>query len=790
MAKPSGRRTSQFKLSQGQPQPSVPSLENTFVAGLKTEFTGLNFPEHACTATQNCTFTRVGNVTRRNGIDYESGFHTSAVNIANLAISTFIWTNAGGDGNTKIMVVQVGGSLNFYQISNATITNPLSTTLLGSSVQLNTFLPVGSSAVPSITECQYAAGNGYLFVFHPNLDPFYCTFNAGTITATLITIQQRDFVGILEPGVPDTFRAPAATESTEHAYNLQNQGWSNSAGFTAISNTFNNSELGLKTFTVQAGLSITLGTQISLTANFTTPGFANIYLSGNVISYSGTSLEVNVTASSNASLNTFNYWTFASINTSLVLTWIGALGTVPSNSDVWWTFKNSSNVFDPATEISNVTLSTPAPKGFYILNAFNQDRANVSGISPNLLTKISTNVRPRTGTWFAGRVWYTGVDASFPITGDAQYTTWTENIYYSQIVDGIDKFGKCYQLNDPTSETLFDLLPTDGGVINIQGSGSIYKLFPIQNGMLVFASNGIWFITGNQGIGFTATDYTVTKISGEHAISSTSFIDVEGSPIFWNANGIYSVVPGQSYTSGQRGLEVKNLTLPSIKQFYQSIPLSSKLYARGDYNHLTGVIQWLYKSTQETGIVDRYRFDSILNLLTYTEAFYNWTISPGETVISLNFVEYTTSTPTPLFKYLTNTSLNTLTFSEERDNVNWQDWNSSGTLSNYVSQFTTGYRLKGQAQRKFQPQYIYMYSEVPQYGFKIQGIWNYAALLSSNNFSTQQVFNVNRSSSFNKDILRVRIRGNGYVLQFNITSITGKPFNFAGWSVMDTIGIQ
>jgi len=51
--------------------------------------------------------------------------------------------------------------------------------------------------------------------------------------------------------------------------------------------------------------------------------------------------------------------------------------------------------------------------------------------------------------------------------------------------------GNCYQVNDPTSDQLFDLLPTDGGVIVIQGCGSIYKLFPLQNALLVFAANGV-----------------------------------------------------------------------------------------------------------------------------------------------------------------------------------------------------------------------------------------------------------------------------------------------------------
>jgi hypothetical protein len=799
MAKPSGRRTSQFSLPQGQPQPQIPSLENNFTGGLKTEYTGLNFPENACTVTNNVTFTRTGNIERRNGFDLEANYTSRATTVANNSLSSFLWENAGGDGETQILVEQVGETLNFYLSTNATTSKPLSTTWF-SAIGLATFIAQGGSFTSSL-ECQYTSGNGYLFVFHPDLDPFYCTYSAGVVTASPITLQQRDFAGIPE-SIADTFRGVAATESTEHVYNLQNQGWTNAGGFNAISNTVNNSQTGIKTFTVQSGLTVSLGSQLAITANFTFPGFTSVILSGNAISYSGTTLVVDVVSSSNAQNYNFNYWTFGTINQSNMLTWIGATGAYPSNSDVWWQFKNSSGVFDPATTIGNVTLSSPAPKGSYILNVFNQDRGNVSGIAAGLLTVINTTVRPRTGAWFAGRVWYAGVDASFAISGDAPFTTWTENIYFSQVVDGVNKFGRCYQVNDPTSEDLFDLLPTDGGVITIQGSGAIYKLFPVLNGVLVFAANGIWFITGSQGIGFSATDFTVSKLSGEHSISGTSFVSVLGYPMFWNNDGIYAVMPGQSLTSGQKSLEVKNLTLTTIKQFYQAIPISSKKNARGAYNHLTGVIQWLYKSTEATSTTDAYSFDSILNFLTYTEAFYTWTLpnlgtSNTPYLHTIIYIEGPggLNVPLPTFKYSTSyydsSGSAYITFSEERDSINWVDFISSVPPGiSYTSTFVTGYKLKGQGQRKFQPQYIYMYSELPAYAFKIQGVWGYAATLASNQFSTEQVITVNKPTSFNKDIRRVRIRGNGYVLQYKIDSVAGKPFNFAGWSVLDVIGIS
>src|SRR5258708_1778310 len=84
-----------------------------------------------------------------------------------------------------------------------------------------------------------------------------------------------------------------------------------------------------------------------------------------------------------------------------------------------------SNVFNPTSTVANVTLSSSnAPRGHHVLNAFNQQRSLVSGIAG--LTDITTLVRPKTGVWFQGRVWYTGIDAQQPTTGDAPYYTWTE----------------------------------------------------------------------------------------------------------------------------------------------------------------------------------------------------------------------------------------------------------------------------------------------------------------------------------------------------------------------------
>lgn len=770
------------------PQQTVPSAINNFSKGLKTEFTGLNFPEDAVTDCDNCVFNRIGNVTRRPGIDYETNYSQQTVNRTSSAISSYKWNNVGGDGLTQILVKQIGATLYFFRSSTATAASPLSTTQLGSTVDVSSFVASGGTYNAAL-ECQYSDGNGYLFVTHPSCDPFYCTYTVGTITSTRITVKIRDFAGISELGVDDTFRPSSLT--TSHQYNLQNQGWSNTPSWTANSSTSNLTNTGSMTWTVQTGLTITATQAVTLRGSSIVTFSDEV---GVVTSYnSGTGqLVINVTSSSQPGF-TATSWTFAlSTSATNIATWHSAVGNYPANSDVWWLFKNASNIFDPATTINNVTLNSgPAPKGFYILDAFNQLRATISGIAG--LSAVTATVRPKANCWFQGRVWYTSVDAS----------PFSEQLYFSQIIEREDQFGKCYQTNDPTSEDRFDLLPTDGGVVKIQGCGAIYKLFPLQNGLLVFAANGIWFITGSQGIGFAANDYTINKISAIQSISATSFINVQGLPMWCNAEGVYTITLGQndqqygaSRAYGGGGLQVKPLTFTTIQSFYDNIPLSSKKYIRGDYDPLDWIVRWCFKSTEETNVTDRYEFDRVLIYNVATEAFYPYQVSGNVKIHGLNYIQSPggSTAPDPSIKYIvsiSNAASYDFTFAEENDTTHWVDWftTSQDFAFSYTSYFISAYRLKGQAQHKFQSNYLYLYTNnTDRSSYKLQGIWDFAISGDSGKFTNLQQTTIDTDTDdFSVAVRRHRIRGRGLALQYKITSVQEQPFDIIGWSVEEKV---
>lgn len=771
------------------PQAQSASIENNFTAGLKTEFTGLNFPENAATDADNVVFEYTGDVVRRLGFDYEANFGTAFSGTSgNYAMNTYLWTNAGGDGVTQLLVQQFGGMLHFYKATAATVASPLSTKKLVATVTLSTFLVSGSGLSINDIQCEFSDGNGFLFVYHPHLESFYCTYDpaADSIVPSPIVINIRDFDGIGEVGVSDTQRPGTLTDF--HKYNLINQGWVSGAPWAINSNSV--SQVGAtQTWTVPSGLTITPGTRVTIKDVGVQSGWDAAYIKwiGVVTSYSGTTLviTINNTYPTLPGWQQHYYFALAPINIGYIDKWFTDTGFYPSNSDVWWNFKNSSDVFDPATTLGNVTIGSPAPKGSIIFSAFNQNRNAV--VSLTSLYNITTNIRPRTGTWFQGRVWYTGVDAyQSAVTNVSPFYTWTESIYFSQIVQTPAQFGLCHQTNDPTSETLSALLPTDGGVIKIQGAGAIYKLFPIQNGMLVFAANGIWFITGSQGIGFTANDYTITKISNIRSISSTSFVNVQGLPMFWNEEGIYTVQPAQQGL----GLTVESLTYNSIDSLYADIPVSSKQFARGDYNPIDYIVQWTFRDTVASTVHNRYLFNRILCFNIKTKAFYTYTLPTSTVNIhGVNYIpDYGLNSPTGIFKYLTSVELtgsDYFTFAEERDE-DYRDWHTPSVNSNYISYFVTGYKLRGQAQRQWQTGYVLIYSRNDEdTSYKIQGIFDYAISPNSGRYSSNQVI-TNNKPNFGMVVRRHKLRGQGYAGQIKVTSVDGEPFDIMGWSIYET----
>lgn len=493
-------------------------------------------------------------------------------------------------------------------------------------------------------------------------------------------------------------------------------------------------------------------------------------------------------------------WT-NTVTVGTLVKWDTARADMPSNADVSWYFKDTSDNFDFSIVDNRSVGNSHAPQGHYIYSIYDIDRSsNVLGATD---FSIDTD-RVSTSVFYSGRVFYGG------IKGNGS----NAKIFFSQIVQAPNQYGMCYQTNDPTSETLFNLLPSDGGVINIIDAGTVYKMLPSLNALIVFASNGVWAISGSQGIGFTATDYTVSKISSVRCISSTNFIDVEGTPYWWNLDGIYTV----TLDAQTNALKVLSITDTTIKSFFDSLPGESKQFARGTYDFFTKRLHWIYKSRTSVSFEDKYVYDSVLTFSLISNSFFTWSVSSdnvqinsivdiigvggnyteanvldGATVIldgasNVTVFVNNSSSVDSTVKYLISYNFGgvKVTFAEclNEGYVDWSFFDSVG--EEYTSYFITGFRISGQGLTRFQQNYINVYldNDVDS-SFKIQALWDYANSGNSGRWSVPQTFNIT-SDYFDTKVKKIKIRGNGLVCQFKVTSNGNLPFAIVGWSIFES----
>lgn len=472
----------------------------------------------------------------------------------------------------------------------------------------------------------------------------------------------------------------------------------------------------------------------------------------------------------------------------------------PNNCQIWWAYKGANSEGKESLQYDQTRMvlfgNSAAPKGHFIYNAFDIDRETVSGLSG--IPRTRTDKRPTCVSLFSGRIWYAGVD---------------DQVYYSQVIENDETYGKCYQKNDPTSETLSDLLETDGGVIKILGLGKATALFAAGNAILVFSNNGIWRITGSgaEGTGFNATDFAVSRISTVGLVSGINILDVEGTPIWWNLEGIWTI--------SENG--VQSLTNDTIKSFIDDeIPVSNRAFIQGAYNQSERTIQWLYRSTAFTNAHTGHKYDRILEFNVTTGAFYpfKWNAnhqelelvfcvtgitsedSISETVVTSSDVTITDSALVDVtvedelgvtfkntqYKYFASTT-SAFTFFEEID-ADYLDWTTTrGTGVNFDSYFISGAKVHGEG-RAGSIEYVTVFCNTVSNGsVRLQTKWDWTNSGTSGKWSTPQ--ECYSSARATRDVSRKRllVRGQGPALQLHFSSVQGKPFSVIGWSSFETV---
>jgi hypothetical protein len=195
-------------------------VENNWVRGVITEATGLNFPEHAATDADNVRFDPKGSVSRRRGIDLEGEAETISPAVSDGVIKEFVWNAVAQTGGYTFLVLQKGSIVHLFELEDG---DNLSGSLSPTSIDLDDYKAGGAPAINNIP-CSFTSGEGYLFIAHPYCEPLIVRWNAleEAFEAAEVTIRVRDFNGL-----DDTLNVTdnPTSLSTNHHYNLRNQGW-------------------------------------------------------------------------------------------------------------------------------------------------------------------------------------------------------------------------------------------------------------------------------------------------------------------------------------------------------------------------------------------------------------------------------------------------------------------------------------------------------------------------------------------------------------------------------------
>jgi len=490
-------------------------------------------------------------------------------------------------------------------------------------------------------------------------------------------------------------------------------------------------------------------------------------------------------------------------------------GNYPPLTHPWYAGKDSSNDFSASEWDKVFAGNTLTSNGHYLINFFNKIRSG--------LTAETIDTRFKSVASFSGRIFYSGI-------GDAKHSG---HVLFSKVVEDVSDLGVCHQVNDPTSEYFNDLLASDGGIIVIPDAVNIQLLYTYQSSLFVFAENGVWQISGVDGV-FSAAQYGINRVSKVGILNPQTFIAAEGTPFWWSRFGIHTL--STDSISGQ-GSE-QNISLGTIQSFWDRIDTSVKEKVTAVYDSINKKIYWSYPNSGET--VES-KLNNFLILDLALQAFIPWSVpdqssstdcivglsfysgfgaaeleldvtsnsgaddvvtSAGDDVVSTQVSGFATGDPA-LVLIVREGSSNKITMASF-SSTSFLDWGDT----NYSSFAVTGYDFVGDLVTKKNAPYIAIYSRLTEEGFTgsvesgyesirpssllVSAAWDFADTFSS----TQQAYRLkypvvvdpdNLSNfAYPEDIIvtRLKIRGHGRSMRIKYESEQGKDFILLGWGMV------
>lgn len=515
------------------------------------------------------------------------------------------------------------------------------------------------------------------------------------------------------------------------------------------------------------------------------------------------------------------------------------IGVYPSNADVIYYSKTAAaqnaigiGAYNPWHLKRYSYGNTPAARGHYILNAFDRNREEASGIDSIYDVDRDKEVdRPISVAFYAGRVWYLMPDG---------------RLYFSQILTEIKNAQKCYQEADPTAEDINELVATDGGELNIAEASFARRLVVVGTTLVVLADNGIWSISGDgDGKAFTATGQEIRKITEVGCSGAESVIEAEGAVLYWSSGGIYLLQADQVTAD----LSANNLTETTIQELYLAIGEAGKKYAKAFYDKQAKKVYWLYNDTAGyDGVTYRYKYNRVLIFDLILQAFYTYTLPLQDDMpwvsgmvekqagnITRN-VSFVTDSSEVTVTEVDGTPITTETFSVEftplkvkflcfavqdddtiklsfadsvpDDLVDWKSVDSVGV--DYTSFAETGEDIVEDLISEKEGNTIYLFFKRTETGYELDGNnmpvfvrpsscllqtkWDWSSSVASGRWSSaEQVYRFKRNYipdetltfDYGFDVIQTihQARGKGHSLRLRFESETGKDFHILGWSI-------
>jgi hypothetical protein len=491
---------------------------------------------------------------------------------------------------------------------------------------------------------------------------------------------------------------------------------------------------------------------------------------------------------------------------------LAAYGSYPPLTLPWYAGKDASGDFSVTEWEKIYSGSSLIGNGHFILDFFNKVR---SGLSTEIETSKFKSVAS-----FAGRVFYAGLESSKN----------SGTILFSRQIDSLDDLGNCFQVNDPTSEDLSDLLDTDGGRIVIPDAVNIKYLYAYGANLYIFADNGVWSINGVDNV-FRATEYSIQSISSVGILSAETFVEAEGIPFWWSRFGIHALTFDQ--VSGLAKEE--NISVGTIQTFWDDISQDSKSRVTALYDRINKEIYWTYPEDGETNVN---KFNKFLILDTVLQAFYPWTVSDEATntdyimgfsfysgfgsdqlildvvsgaddvisnsddVISTQYTDYITGDPAIvlLIRDGATGKVTMGTFSSST----YLDWGTT----NYSSYAEAGYDFKGDLFYQKTSPYVITYMRTTETGWTgdeiagyepinpsslfVSSFWDFKSTPSSvaqqaYRFKTMPVVGDLNTWDYPSSVIstRLKLRGKGRSTRLRFESEQGKDFILLGYGVID-----